>query len=177
MSARLILGVMVAVACGLFVGYFWRGPCTTSMPIMPATLAPELKSTEKTVIAPPVVRVYAPAAKARLKLPAATQADAAVHVVTASRVPADERPHTVITLLDERTGEAETISRTDPLPWLAPDTRGEFGVSYGIRNGVTVGRLSLRQDVLQIKSVHLGATANLDTDGQWFAGVGAWYRW
>lgn len=178
-SSRLILYVMAATACGVFVGYFWRGSCSCepAAKTLPAAVAPVLKAAEQVAITPPVVRVYAPKAKTLLKLPATTIADPSVHVVTASRLPADERPQTLITLLDERTGETEAISRAEPLPWLAPETRGELGISYGIRDGMPVGRLSLRQNLLQIKVVRIGAQANLDHDGQWFAGLGAWYRW
>lgn len=142
-----------------------------------ATPAPALKSVDQVTITPPVVKVYAPKAKTKLKLPAAMQADAAVHVLAASQVRADERPHTLYTLIDERTGETQTYDRAEPLPWLAAETRGEVGIGYGLRDGAPMGRLSLRQNLLQVKSVRLGAQANLDQDGQWFVGLGAWYRW
>lgn len=147
----------------------------------PATQAPELATVEKVAIAPPTVQAYAPKAKARLSLPKAVQQDPAQHVVAATRVPADDRPRTVITTLDETTGAVASYERMEPLPWLAPETSGEIGISYGLRgdgHGVKpVGRVVLRQNLLQIKAARLGLNANLDQDGQWFAGVGVWYRW
>jgi hypothetical protein len=35
----------------------------------------------------------------------------------------------------------------------------------------------LREDLLQVKALHLGLNASLDTDGAWFVGVGVGYRW
>jgi len=35
----------------------------------------------------------------------------------------------------------------------------------------------VREDVLQIKSVHLGATASLDSDRDYFVGVGVGVKW
>ncbi len=178
LTVRTMLIVVAVAACGVCALIFWPATPTSAPRISVATPAPELRQAAPTVvIKPSMVRVHSPAAKARLKLPAAVSADAGQHVLAASQVRADERPHTLITLLDERTGEATTFDRADPLPWLAPETRGELGISYGIRDGMPVGRLSLRQNLLQLKSVRLGATATLDQDGQWFAGVGAFYRW
>lgn len=168
--------VLVLAAYGVFAWIIWPAPAPV-LPMVPAVPAPVLKTVEKITIAPPAVQVYAPKAKKKLKLPAAMQADPAQHVIAASQVRADERPHTVITLLDERTGEATTYDRADPLPWMAPETRGELGISYGLRDGAPMGRLSLRQNVLQIKAVRLGAQANIDQDGQWFVGLGVFYRW
>jgi len=174
-----ILAAMALAACGALVWFIWSSYqlSRTASSIAPATPAPALKAIEKTTIAPPTVQVYAPRAKAKLKLPASVQADAAVHVLAASQVRADERPHTLITTLNESTGAVETVDRADPLPWLAPETRGEMGISYGLRDGTPMGRLSLRQNLVQIKSVRLGAVATLDQDGRWYAGVGAFYRW
>lgn len=172
-----ILGVLALIACGVFAWAIWRDHAPAPAPIVPATPAPALQAVEQVSIAPPTVKVYAPKAKARLRLPAAVQADAGVHVLAASQVRADERPHTLITLIDEHTGESTTVDRADPLPWLAAETRGELGISYGLRDGMPIGRLSLRQNLAQIKSVRLGVQASIDQDGQWFAGIGAFYRW
>lgn len=172
--------VLVLVAFGVFAWIIWPAPAPV-LPMVPAAPAPVLKAVEMVSIAPPAVKVYAPKAKTKLKLSATVQADPAQHVIAASQVRADERPHTVITLLDERTGEATTYDRADPLPWLAPETRGELGISYGLRGdgnaGVPIGRLSLRQNLLQIKALRLGAQANIDQDGEWFVGLGVFYRW
>lgn len=172
-----ILIALALAACGVCAWIFWPfGPAPVSR-TQTATTAPEVRQVEKVAITPPVVKAYAPKAKARLKLPAAVQVAPSIYALTASQVKADDRPHTIITTLDEDTGEVETYDRPDPLPWLAPETRGELGISYGLRDGHPMGRLSVRQNLLQIKSLRLGSQASIDQDGQWFAGVGVWYRW
>jgi len=176
LNALLSLGAAALVVCGACAWIFWPAKPVPA-PVGVATAAPELRQVEMTTLTPPAVKVFRPAAKTRLSLPAAVQADPGQHVLAASQVRADERPHTLITLLDERTGEATTYDRADPLPWFAPETRGEMGISYGLRDGRPMGRLSLRQNLIQIKAARLGAAANLDQDGQWFAGLGLWYRW
>jgi hypothetical protein len=126
------------------------------------------------------VQAYPPAAKKKLDLPKTVQQDAGQHVVASTRTPADERPHTVTTVLDARSGEFHTYDRADPQPWLAVNTRSQVGVLYGYRNGEPAIRIEGHQELLQVKAVHLGAVASADaTAGQLdtFVGVGVWARW
>lgn len=142
-----------------------------------AAPAPAVADLKTVALSPRLVRALPAKAKARLKLPPAAQATPSLYALTASQVTADERPHTIITTLDVDTGEVTSYDRPEPLPWFAPETRGEIGIAHGLRNGQPMGRLSLRQDLLQVKRIHLGGQASVDQDGEWFAGVGIWYRW
>lgn len=144
----------------------------------PAKTAPQIAAVPKVDINPPKVKVYAPAAKKRLNLPAAVQQDPHTHVLTATRVPADDHPQTVTTLIDDQTGAETTLVRREPLPWLAAEQRGELRLDYGTKGGVRrVGRLTFQEDLLQMKAVHAGVNATLDTDGEYFIGGGVAYKW
>jgi hypothetical protein len=115
--------------------------------------------------------------KRRINLPPEVAADPAQVVLDSSRVAASEHDYTLTTLLDVETGATVTLAERLPLPWLAPETRGELGISYGLRDGAPMGRVTLRQNLLQVRATRLGALATIDEDGQWYAGVGLWYRW
>ncbi len=164
------------VASGAFAIYTWwptpTPPPGTAQPIAPAKV---LKKTPTIDIKPPKVRVYAPKAKKDLGLPQAAQEKPTEHVTT---VKPDLRAHTIITTLDETTGQFTTYDKPEPLPWLAFSRRGEAGMAYGYSSsGQTGWRLYARQDLLQIKRLNIGAQAALDQGGQWFAGVAVGVRW
>jgi CMP-2-keto-3-deoxyoctulosonic acid synthetase len=105
------------------------------------------------------------------------------HVIAATQVKADLHPQTVVTVIDSATGESVTIIKRDPYPWIAATQAGEVRLDYGYRAdqfsqaGKMLARLTLREDLLQLKALHIGATATMDSDGQMFAGVGLGYRW
>lgn len=126
------------------------------------------------------VQVYKPATKSKLGLPAAVASDAGRHVVASSKVKPDERPHTITTVLDAGTGKFETYDRTDPLPWIAVDTRTEIGLYGGYKGTEPAIRLEGRQSLLQVKALHVGAVASVDVmrgETDTFIGVGLWARW
>jgi len=144
-----------------------------------ATPAPEVGKVGKDRIDCVPVVVYKPAAKDTLKLPPSAS-EPEKRVVAATRTPADERPHTVTTLLDTSTGKFTSYDRAEPLPWLAPNTKTDVGAFFGYRNGEQAVRIEARQEVLQIKALHLGAVASADIgagDTDTFVGIGAWARW
>lgn len=143
----------------------------------PAQPAKEIRTVERVALQPQVIKVYPPKAKTDFGLPQAAIGNINEHVATATKVPSAERPHTVVATLDAQTGEAQSYIREDPLPWLTRDPRGELGISYGLRDGLPMGRVSLRQNLIQIKAVHVGGLATLDQDGRWYMGAGAWWRW
>lgn len=144
----------------------------------PANDAPQVEAVPKTEITPPKVTVYTAPAKKRLNLPAAVQDDPHAHVIDSTRVKADEHPETVTTVIDDQTGQTETLIRKEPLPWLAAEQRGELWMGYGIKNGgAKVARLAFREDFVQVKAMHGGVEANLDSDGTLFLGAGVAYRW
>lgn len=143
-----------------------------------ATPAPEVAKvpTERVEIVPPI-QVYKPAAKKKLKLPEPVQQDAAQHVIASSKTANDERQHTITTVIDANTGNATTYDRVDPLPWISVNTKSEVGLYYGYRGGEQVVRLQGKQELLQVKAMHLGAIATVDSDGETFVGAGLWARW
>jgi len=144
----------------------------------PAQPAPQVKDVPKVDITPTKVKVYAPKAKGKLDLPPAITNDPDVHVLDTTRVSSNDHPVTIISLIDEKTGEVQTLVRSEPLPWLAAEQRGELRFDVGIKNGIdTIGRLTVREDLLQVKALHAGLHASLDSDGRWFAGGGVGFRW
>jgi hypothetical protein len=148
-----------------------------------ATVNPEVKneSLSDIAIATPkhTVKAYTAKAKARLTLPAAVAADDGLAVTSSSLLPSSENGQIHTTVLDVRTGNTESYVTKAPAPWLALEDRGQISLDYGFKRNSTapVARINLRADVLQIKQVHVGASASLYSDGDYFAGVGMSYRW
>ncbi|MCK7495203.1 MAG: hypothetical protein MZW92_31980 [Comamonadaceae bacterium] len=107
------------------------------------------------------------------------QNDAARQVVAATRVPGDDRPHTVSAVADLGTGQVSMFVRPDPLLWLAMETRRELGLAYGLKTDADepVWRLRGRVDMARIKAARFGVDASVDSDGDAFAGVGVAVRW
>lgn len=178
------VGIVIMTAA---VVLFFRDPGGLLVPAppgvhLPAARAPALRREEIIPVQVAVpLQVYKPAAKKKLKLPEPVVADDAQHVVASSRTPNDERRHTVTTVLDTGTGTFATYDRAEPLPWIAVNTKSEIGVFYGFKTGgERVIRLQGQQELLQIKSIHLGAIASADLANgnvDTFVGVGAWARW
>jgi hypothetical protein len=144
---------------------------------LPAAPAKELRGIETESVIIDFVKVYKPAAKKKLDLPADIQANEDLHVVSSVKTANDERQHTITTLLNKSTNEFTTLDRVDPHPWLAVNTKTEIGLMYGLKGGDQIIRLQGQQTLLQIKAVRVGATATLDSDGESFIGIGAWARW
>lgn len=178
-------GITLLGAGGVYL-YLHREPPTAAptAPAVPAAVAPEVKKAQRVSVTLPVpVKAYAPGIKGTLKLPDSIVADQNQHVIAAARVRSSDRPQTVTTVLDAATGESRAYVKEEALPWLALDPHGEAGIYAGLKNGERTARLEVRQGLVQIKAVHLGAIASLDQplSGQiksdHFVGVGAWYRW
>lgn len=146
---------------------------------LPITQSSKLTKVDTEVVKPAAVRVYKPEAKKKLALPAQVQQDATKAVTTAVTVDSSLRPQTVASVLDTATGETTTYVNEEPYPWVALRDSGSASLAYGFKglNPAPVVRLSVTQDVLQIKAIALGAVAHLDSDGDTFVGAGATYRW
>lgn len=148
-----------------------------------AAVAPEVASVPKEEIPLKGLTVYAKPAKSKLgkagAIPEAVVKDDRQSVVAASRVASSERPQTVTTTVNAETGVSDTYVVAAPRPWLATESRGELSLDYGYkRNALApVGRINIRQDVLQIKALHLGLSASGYSDGDYFVGAGVSYRW
>jgi len=172
------------VAIGLFViGWLILKPAPEQAgQVVVATPAKEVQAEPKEEVTIPKVTVYQGGAKLKNKLalpPAVTKNDKE-KVLASSKVPAGEHSHTVTTVINTETGQSETYVRTDPLPWLAVESRGEIGVYAGIKNGQQAIRLQARQDFVQVKALHAGVIGSVDIVGSkpdYFVGVGVTYKW
>ncbi len=157
----------------------------TSQPtaIEAAQVNPEVikeKKVEVTLASPAnTLRVYKPTGKALIALPKETLGDANKYVTSSSVIPSKEKRTVVTQVLDVTTGETEAFISEAPQPWVALENRGQLSVDYGYKSGNSnpVGRINLRQDVVQLKSLHLGVSLSGYTDGDYFAGVGGGIRW
>lgn len=124
------------------------------------------------------VVVHKLAAKKKLDLPPEIQNDTTQHVSSAVIIPSDERPQSVVTLFDTTTGQTRMLTQRLAYPWIAAEHRGQLWLGYGLADGgQRVGRIHLREDLLQISALHFGGQASLDSGGRWFAGVGVGVRW
>lgn len=161
--------------------HFRPQPAPVSVPVI-ATPSKAVSSVGVETIRTPV-KVYKPEAKKRLNLPQNITQDASKHVAASSTIKPDDHPHTVSTVIDDKTGEVTTYDTRGPLPWLAVDNHGEAGVAYGIRDGQPTVRLEVRQNLLDVKAVKLGVEATVDQPmsgplgSSYFVGVGLAYRW
>lgn len=161
-----------------------RQPAPASGMVAVAQPARVLTRVERVTVPCEQVRAYAPAAKAKLRLPEAVRENPQAHVLASSDVRATERDIRVSTVLDTDTGAVDTYTEALPLPWLASRRETEIGAYAGLRGGQPVLRLQGRGDLLQIKSLHVGIIASADLPlspatalpDQSFVGLGVWGR-
>jgi hypothetical protein len=149
---------------------------------VPAQVAPEVINAPTVDIKPPKVRVYAPKVTHELVGKGIVPKGTIDPVLASSRIEASERATTVTTVISEATGEARTYTAPAPLPWIATSSRGHVALDAGLKTrGLNIGepvvRLSVRQEVLQVKALHFGVAASIDTQGDAFVGAGVSYRW
>ena len=143
-----------------------------------ATQAPETAGVKKVDIAPQKVEVYPDRVKKKMNLPQAEKDNPEIAVLDSSKIAGDYHPQTITTTIDKNTGETKTTVVVDPYPWFAATNQKEARILYGLKNaGRFVGRVQFTDDFFQVKAVHLGFNGSVDTDGQFFIGVGASYRW
>lgn len=178
-----ILAVVLLLAAAIGWLYFKSAPEKAGQVVI-ATPAAEVKAVPvvDVAIASGKVAVYQGGAplKKKLTLPKAVVDNNKESVLASSKIPSGERAHTVTTVINTETGASETYVRTDPLPWIAYENRGEFGMYYGVKNNTQAIRLQARQDILQVKALHVGVIGSVDmTQGRpdYFVGVGVAYKW
>lgn len=124
------------------------------------------------------IRSYAPKAKVNLNLPATVQQDPDQHVLATGRLDAEERTYTLSAVADEKTGDSQVYARPEPLPLFTLSRHGALGVAYGVKPGAgQVSRLYGRQDLFRVKAFAAGVQANVDSDGDKFAGINFEWRW
>ncbi len=183
---RMIAGVIggFLVLAAVYSAYQWmQAPAVNTTVAHVATVAPVLAKTKKVTTAMHSIQTYAPEAKANLKLPPAVIASTTQQVTGAATVEVSEHKQTVTSVVDTVTGETTTYVKDEPLPWIDIEHRGEARLDVGYKIDARtqipqrVGRLSVVHDFLQMKAVHFGVAASIDTTGEAFAGVGLGYRW
>lgn len=178
----------LAGVLALSVWLMWPAPTpsvtpgtSVAQPLPPAvSAAPSIEIPEtKTPTRPPIRAIpKTPAVRAKVKLPPAIFDQADTYLMATGALAAEERTYTLSSILDRRTGETTVHAVAEPLPLFSLSTdHGAAGVYYGIKAGEPVFRGVLSQEVFRFKRVRAGGLATLDSDGQWFAGVGAEWRW
>ena len=180
----LIVSVLAVVFFVCWLKYFNEQPVAVNT-WAPAVHSPKVNGLPKvsTKVASGSVKTYPAAAKNKLKLPDDILNDSAKQVIEATQVDRSEHKQTVTTVLNTETGETETITRAEPLPWVQFDTRGSVGIYAGIKNGQPAVRLEAKQDLFDIKAVRCGAIASVDqamsgpVGVDYFAGLGCAYSW
>ncbi len=161
--------------------HFRPQPAPVSVPVIATPSKPVEHVGTETIQTP--LKVYKAESKKRLNLPKSLQEDSSKHVAASSTIKPDFHPHTISTVIDDKTGEVTTYDTREPLPWIAVDNHGEAGVAYGIRDGQATVRLEVRQNLLDVKAVKLGVQASVDQPfagsiaPSYFVGVGLSYRW
>jgi len=175
-SIRTILEVIGAALAGIAI---WVASVQhEAAPAAPAQKNPTLASVDTVDAHPKRVIVYAPEAKAKLRLPAATVENESIAVLDSSKLPESDRPQTVTTVLNIESGESSTMFSVDPYPLFKFESRKQVGFSYGMTNGGKwLGLATISDDLVQIKALHFGVNGYVDTNGQVFAGVGVSYSW
>jgi hypothetical protein len=124
-----------------------------------------------------VVYVHPPKVKAALNLPAKVVTDPAKVVTATGKLSAEQRPYTLTAVLDTGTGHSEIFARPDPRPWFGFEQHGGASLAYGYKTGTPVIRLAAHHDFIRLGALHAGISATLDTDGDWFTGLGVRYAW
>lgn len=167
--------ILAAIAVALWL-HFKPNTKSVGSPTI-AQEAPQLAHIATESIKLPSVRVFKSEAKKKVPLPVEIQNNQDLHVIASSKVPINLNPQNVTSVINEKTGEVTTFITREPLPWLRAEQTGEARIDYGWKGARSVARLSAREDLLQVKALHAGVDATLDSDGQYFVGFGVGYRW
>jgi hypothetical protein len=173
-----LMAAAVLAACIGFVVFFsdlhQQQPPVTLLP--PADAVKRVEKVDLVPAAP--LKVYKPAAKTKLNLPAAIKADPAAHVTATGKLTArDNSLYSLTAVLDANTGESAIYAERGPLPWLSARQSGQVTVSYGLRGSEPMGRLAWSHAFLSVKALDVGLTATIDQDGAHYAGVGIGWRY
>lgn len=167
---------LLAILAGVWLWWYMQ-PVAPTNTWEPVKQAPQVVKVEKVAVHPKQVQVYAPKAKAKLRLPDSMQANPEIQVIAATSIAASTHPQSVVTTINTDTGQSETFIREEPLPWFALRRSGELSLNIGYRGMQKITRLSITQDMFQVKAISAGVHASLDSDGQYFIGAGMTWRW
>lgn len=149
-----------------------------------ATPAPVVKAEPKIEVMPTKpIKVYKHSAKIKqkVKLPQPVIDNPSEQVLAATKVESNDHPQLVTTVLNTDTGETSTYIKQEPQPWFATNTHGDFSTYVGFKNRNTAIRFQVRQNLIDVKSVHINAVGSVDQstngDTDYFVGIGATYAW
>lgn len=177
MTRERVLWVALAVAVCAAWWFSLPPPAAPVGVFVPASVASEVKNVQKTDVPAKKIRAYPAAAKAKVGMSAPEQQADNIYIVSASKLASDPHPRTVTAVYDSATGEVRQDVRIDPYPWLAAESRGSVWAGVGLNERAErIGRIAVEYDVLQVKALHLGARATIDTDGRAFTGIGVAYK-
>jgi hypothetical protein len=177
-STRTKLEILTIIIAGAIMWYLATPVKQPDGIYIPAKIDPAVADVKKVEVACTKLEVYAPEAKQKLGLPVAEQADTNIDVLAATKVdPNDPHPKTIVSTVDIKTGKVDTEVKEDPYPWLVAENHSEVRADFGYKSsGIKVVRLSLTEEVLQVKAFHIGGNVAVDTDGTAFLGVGIGYK-
>ena len=169
--------VSALAACGasaLIAWIVWPEPTpapATAQPLPPATNEKPAPVEVKVVLA------YPKDSRPGQSLPADVRADPAQQIVATGRLEAERRPYTLTAVIDTDHGGGQVYATPEARPWLGFPQTGGASLAYGYKVGTPVIRLAAHHDFVRLGALHAGVSATLDTDGDWFAGLGAGYTW
>jgi hypothetical protein len=179
----ILIALVAAVEYTTHTYHKYTGKQLIPAPVVIAKVAPQIKSTDKVEVTletpKKTVRVYPSGSKAKVKLPPEAIENANIKLTASSVIKSSEYPVQVSQVLDITTGETETFVQEVPKPWIAFENRGAASLDYGFKRGATnpVLRLNLRENLVQLKGIHLGLSGSIHSDGDYFVGVGGEYKW
>jgi len=174
----MIAGIILAgLACAGWT--LWTAPARTVAQLAPTS--PKVAKVAKETKDCKTVEVFADISKKKLDLPEHVQMDEQASVLAAAPVPPSDYPRTATAVLHRDTGVGEIYLRTDPLPWLAIESRWRFGIFYGasfyssdtadnFESGVVLG--TIQYEALQLKKLRATIHAQGSTDSRAYLGGG-----
>lgn len=169
---------LVSVVSSAFLVYLVNRPADVKPAAWePLQTSPIAAGKPKTTIEHARVRAYKPEIKATLNLPPATIESPDQQVTAVAILDAEERPYTLTAIHDQATGDSVIHARPEPLPWLSMRQSGRVALTYGIRGGDPMGRLTWDHHVARVKDFSLISNITLDQDGQYYLGAGIGWRY
>ncbi len=180
---KLSIGIWIAIivaalaSIAMIVWLIWPSPPPPAGSATELNPVTRIEKVETIKLVPKYITVYKERAKAEAGLPASVQSDPDQYVIASGHLDAEQRPYTLSAVFNAGSGASAVYAMPEPDPWLAMETHGEAGITYGFKSGTPTWRLTTRQNLVQIKASRLGAVASLDQDGEWYAGLGIFYRW
>ena len=172
---------MLLAGLSVLAGVWWYFKPAQPAPVGTYTDAKDAKQVvglEKQPMQGTIKVLPNPTAKKKLAMPQSVQDDPSKHVVDTAQFPITYQPFTSVTVYDDKTGDVTTSVVNDPLPWLAAERRSYVRLGYGVKSRTgKVGQIAAGTNLVQMKALHAGISAELFTDGVGYAGAHVEYQW